>query len=101
MKTYPHHAMLLFGCLALAGFAVAENEVTNRPPTLADWQALAKLPDLSGVWTPVISDQVAQERTNPPLRDGSRGGGLRSVTLTATGQKLTASFGDSEKPGLK
>jgi hypothetical protein len=36
-----------------------------------------------------------------PLRDGSHGGGLRSVTLTATGQKLTASFGDSEKPGLK
>lgn len=36
-----------------------------------------------------------------PLRDGSHGGGLRSVTLTATGQKFTASFGDSEKPGLK
>lgn len=36
-----------------------------------------------------------------PLRDGSHGGGLRSVTLTATGQKLSASFGDSEKPGLK
>jgi hypothetical protein len=35
-----------------------------------------------------------------PLRDGSHGGGLRSVTLTDTGQKLTASFGE-EKPGLK
>ncbi len=172
MKTHPHRAMLLVGCLALAGVAVAENDVTNRPPTLADWQALAKLPDLSGVWTPVLSDQVAQERTNPlpwtpptakriqqmhdeekagrpfpiidhcsegagepqewsiettspgvltrggwtrnsikpgdrvtveyyPLRDGSYGGGLRSVTLTVTAQKLTASFGDSEKPGLK
>jgi Family of unknown function (DUF6152) len=33
-----------------------------------------------------------------PLRDGSHGGGLNSVTLTHTGQKLTASFAASEKP---
>jgi hypothetical protein len=38
----------------------------NPPPTLRDWQALAKLPDFSGVWTPVVSDQVAQERSNAP-----------------------------------
>jgi hypothetical protein len=38
----------------------------NPPPTLRDWQSLAKLPDFSGVWTPVVSDQVAQERSNPP-----------------------------------
>ncbi len=44
----------------------AAKDPINRAPTLADWQALAKLPDFSGVWTPVISDQVAQERTNPP-----------------------------------
>ncbi len=36
-----------------------------------------------------------------PLRDGSHGGGLRSVTLLDTGQKLSASFGASEKPDLK
>jgi hypothetical protein len=44
----------------------AAKEPINPPPTLRDWQALAKLPDFSGVWTPVISDQVARERTNPP-----------------------------------
>jgi hypothetical protein len=33
-----------------------------------------------------------------PLRDGSRGGGLNSVTLLDTGQKLSASFAASEKP---
>jgi hypothetical protein len=38
----------------------------NPAPTLHDWQGLAKLPDFGGVWTPVISDQVAQEKTNPP-----------------------------------
>ena len=41
-------------------------EAINAPPSAADWQALAKLPDWSGVWTPVISDQVAQETSNPP-----------------------------------
>jgi hypothetical protein len=38
--------------------------------------------------------------TFSPLRDGSRGGGLNSVTLLDTGQKLVAGFG-KEEPGLK
>jgi hypothetical protein len=36
-----------------------------------------------------------------PLRDGSHGGGLNSVTLLDTGQKLVANFAAQEKPGLK
>jgi hypothetical protein len=44
-------------------------------------------------------DHVAVEFN--PLRDGSRGGGLNSVTLLDTGQKLEANFAASEKPGLK
>jgi hypothetical protein len=59
---------------AFAGFAPVHSDAAdaqpkdaiNAPPTLRDWQTLAKLPDFSGVWTPLISDQVAQERTNPP-----------------------------------
>jgi len=51
---------------ACTGTAHAAGDPINPPPTLRDWQALAKLPDFSSVWTPVISDQVAQERTNPP-----------------------------------
>jgi hypothetical protein len=35
-----------------------------------------------------------------PLRDGSHGGGLNSVTLLDTGQTLRAGFGE-EKPDLK
>ena len=38
--------------------------------------------------------------TFSPLRDGSHGGGLNSVTLLDTGQKLIGSFG-KEAPGLK
>lgn len=38
--------------------------------------------------------------TFSPLRDGSHGGGLNSVTLLDTGQKLLGSFG-KEAPGLK
>lgn len=43
-------------------------------------------------------DRVAVEFY--PLRDGSHGGGLSSVTLVDTGQKLSARF-DQEKPELK
>jgi hypothetical protein len=54
------------GPLAIAPAGAADNDPVNPAPTAQDWQALAKLPDWSGVWTPVISDQVAQEKTNPP-----------------------------------
>jgi hypothetical protein len=66
MKTHLNRALLLIGLAASAGFAAAANDPINRTPTLRDWQAMAKLPDVGGVWTPLISDQVAQERTNPP-----------------------------------
>jgi hypothetical protein len=49
-----------------AAARAAENQAIDAAPTLKDYQALAKLPDWSGVWTPVISDQVAQEQSNPP-----------------------------------
>jgi hypothetical protein len=45
-----------------------------------------------------VGDRVSVEYD--PLRDGSHGGSLNSVTLLATGQKLVPSFGP-EKPGLK
>jgi hypothetical protein len=44
-------------------------------------------------------DRVSVEFS--PLRDGSHGGGLNSVTLLDTGQTLKAGSGDSEKPELK
>ena len=44
-------------------------------------------------------DRVSVEFS--PMRDGSHGGGLNSVTLLDTGVKLSASFANSEKPELK
>jgi hypothetical protein len=44
-------------------------------------------------------DKVAIEYY--PLHDGSHGGGLSSVTLSDTGQKLEANFAAQEKPGLQ
>jgi len=50
-----------------AGAADAASvEPIDPPPTLKDYEALARLPDWSGVWTPGVSDQVVQERSNPP-----------------------------------
>jgi hypothetical protein len=74
MKNLIFRALPAVLAAAFAGFAplpsgaadAAAKDATNAPPTLHDWQELAKLPDFSGVWTPLISDQVAQERTNPP-----------------------------------
>ena len=54
------------GRLAIVPAVAADQDPINAPPTVQDWQALAKLPDWSGVWTPVISDQVAQEKSNRP-----------------------------------
>ena len=45
--------------LALAATARAQ-------PSAADWAALAKLPDLSGVWVPDVADQRRKEREERP-----------------------------------
>ena len=37
----------------------------NPPPTAADWAALARLPDWSGIWVPNINDQHRQLTANP------------------------------------
>jgi hypothetical protein len=42
------------------------HDTIDAPPTTADWAALAKLPDWSGVWTPNWTDQQAQVISNPP-----------------------------------
>lgn len=52
--------------LAVLPACAADKDIVNAAPAAQDWQALAKLPDWSGVWTPVISDQVAQEKSNRP-----------------------------------
>jgi hypothetical protein len=68
----PIHRMLavaaLIACAPLAPVPAraADLDAINPPPSAHDWQALAKLPDWTGVWTPVISDQIAQEKTNRP-----------------------------------
>jgi hypothetical protein len=59
-------AVLATSAVAAGPADPEQKDAKNPPPTLQDWQALAKLPDLGGVWTPIISDQVAQEKTNPP-----------------------------------
>ena len=66
-----HRAVCLSSFIALAQFSAlpsgaADKEPADAAPTAADWLALAKLPDWSGTWTPAISDQVAQEKSNRP-----------------------------------
>jgi hypothetical protein len=49
---------------AAATLAAGDPEI-NPPPAAADWAALAKLPDWSGVWTPSFTDQGARMAANP------------------------------------
>jgi len=51
--------------LALVG-AAAFARPGNGPYAAADWAALAKLPDWSGVWVPDVGDQKRQEAGNRP-----------------------------------
>jgi hypothetical protein len=55
-------AVAVIGATAPAG---AEQTAINPSPRPADWAALAKLPDWSGVWTPNMSDQNARIKTDP------------------------------------
>ncbi|HSP19458.1 MAG TPA: hypothetical protein VLQ79_08090 [Myxococcaceae bacterium] len=51
--------------LTLLLAAEPETVTMNPAPAAADWAALAKLPDWSGVWTPGISDQVRRIKADP------------------------------------
>ena len=42
-------AVVLLALSAVASLALAQNPI-RRAPTAADWAALAKLPDFTGVW---------------------------------------------------
>ncbi len=50
--------------LAMLPAGAADTAAKASAP--ADYAALAKLPDWAGVWTPDMTDQEAQERSNPP-----------------------------------
>ena len=56
-------ALLLAACAGRQG-AHAADEITPAP-TPAQWAALAKLPDWSGIWTPDIRDQNRRAATDP------------------------------------
>src|ERR1700692_3647841 len=71
MAKFITRTALMAGLVICSGLAMVpaiagDKDPVNPAPTAQDWQALAKLPDWSGVWTPVISDQHAQEKTNAP-----------------------------------
>jgi hypothetical protein len=56
----------LLAALCPLAARAASTDPIDPAPTRKDYEDLAKLPDWSGVWTPVISDQIKQEETNPP-----------------------------------
>jgi hypothetical protein len=69
MRHLVRECLLAISCAAAAigttAAAGAEEALINPAPRPADWAALAKLPDWSGVWTPNMSDQKARIKTDP------------------------------------
>jgi hypothetical protein len=57
--------LTLCGAVPAAVPAAAPDPI-NPAPTPKDYAALARLPDLSGVWTPDITAQDAEEQANRP-----------------------------------
>lgn len=55
------------GCLVAlcAVCALATDSAVDPPPTPAQWTALARLPDWSGVWTPNVTDQDERITRDP------------------------------------
>jgi hypothetical protein len=65
-NTVQRCALMLSIAMAASALPALADDGIDPAPTLKDWQALAKQPDFSGVWTPNVTQQVAQEHSNPP-----------------------------------
>jgi hypothetical protein len=63
MKHRTFLACCVCAALSVPMLAAASDAV---PPSQKDYEALAKLPDLSGIWVPDVPDQMRQETTNKP-----------------------------------
>jgi len=57
--------VLLPLALVAASAATAGEVELNPPPVAADWAAIARLPDWSGVWTPFVRDQDRRIKDDP------------------------------------
>ena len=69
MRAFIRECLMVLAALAVVAAtgapAGAAEPAINSPPQPADWAALAKLPDWSGVWTPSMADQNARIKTDP------------------------------------
>lgn len=80
-----------------AGPLVAAEKFVRKPPTAADWDALAKLPDFTGVWEVVMGG---------PRRGGGRGAQARAGARQGAGANGATSAGSAfgfaarEQPSL-
>ena len=79
---------LLATLLATLAVSAAAQEWTSKPPSAADWAAVAKLPDLTGVWEAVPGGGRAA--------GAGRAGGARAGGPPA-GPQLTPAYADKKR----
>jgi hypothetical protein len=82
---------LLGGLMIVAAVAVGSwssagaQEWKTKPPTAADWAALAKLPDFSGVWEATTVGRGGGAATAPARGAGAPAGGARAGAAPRAG----------------
>src|SRR5689334_15125184 len=84
--------------LAFTSSSSAEEPVWNKPPTVADWLRLSKLPDWSGVWNPNISDQRGRACQSPLAEPPAALSGLEVVVRV--NRSVYSTSADSATPPL-
>jgi hypothetical protein len=89
------------GALFIAGFtAVAEAQKPSpKPPTEADWTAIAKLPDFTGVWEVGFGPPPGRGGA-PAGRGGAAGAGRGRAGGPPAGPQLTPAYAEKRRANL-
>ena len=87
-------ALLIAASLAAGGVA---QQFTAKAPTAADWAALAKLPDFTGVWERAGVGSGGNPAFGTPLAAGNRGpapqrGGAQAARNAAAAPSFTPKY---------
>jgi hypothetical protein len=88
-------ALVTFAIAAATGPVATGQEFTTKPPAAADWAALAKLPDFTGVWeTGPGGGRGAGGASSAAARGGGRtaGGGANGRGAAPQGPALTPEY---------
>src|SRR6059058_1273412 len=93
---------IIFGvivALLASGPAAVAQTTVRKAPTEADWAAIAKLPDFTGVWEVGLGGPPPGRGTGVPAPPPARGGRGRAGGIPA-GPQLTPAYAEKRRANL-